>query len=100
MLESAWLFTGLLAIIATTACVLTTDDGIAIISGVLGFIAWGVWTFGTLGVEAVGDSTTFTFSMPSVTLLGVAFAMVPAYIALTGPVEIIGRYREPSQREV
>lgn len=91
MLESAWLFTGALAVLATVGAVLAPDDGLAIVGGTAGFLAWGVWTFGTLEIVAVGDSSTFTFTHPSLTMLGIAMALVPAYIALTGPVSIISR---------
>lgn len=100
MLESAWLFVGCVAILATAAAVLTNDDGVAIVAGVLGFVTWGVWTYGSLDVRAVGDSVTYTFSMPSLTILGIAFALIPAYIALTGPTEIINRHREPNAEEI
>lgn len=100
MIESAWLFTGGLATLATIGALLTTDDGMAIITGVLGFISWGVWTFGTLEVIVVRDAVTYSYSMPSITFVGLAFALVPAYIALTGPVEIVARYRKPSQDDV
>lgn len=92
MLQSAWLFTGLVAILATGAAVGTNDDGMAIFAGTAGTITWGVWTYGTLNVEAVdGAGSTLTFTMPSLTLLGIALALIPAFVALTGPVELVGR---------
>jgi len=100
MLESAWLFIGAVAILATGLALTTTDDGMAIMAGVLGFVTWGVWTWGSLDVRVVGDSVTYSFTMPSVTILGIAFAMVPAWIALTGPVDIVSRYRQPNAEDL
>lgn len=100
MLESAWIFIGVVAILATGAAVATTDDGVAIMAGVLGFITWGVWTYGSLDLRVVGDSVTYSFSMPSVTILGIALALIPGYIALTGPTEIINRHRQPDTEEL
>lgn len=98
MLESAWLFIGAVAILTTGAAVVTPDDGVAIVAGAMGFVSWGVWTFGSLNVRVIGDSVTYTFSMPSVTLLGIALALIPGYIAITGPVEIVGRARRGETR--
>jgi len=91
MLQSGWLFVGLVAILATALALFTDDDGLAIIGGTAGTITWGVWTYGTLNVRVVGDAVTYTFTMPSLTLLGIALALLPAYIALTGPVELVQR---------
>lgn len=100
MLESAWLFIGVCALFATGLAVYTNDNGVAMMMGTLGFVTWGVWTFGTLDVTVVGDSTTFTFTMPAVTILGIVFALLPGYIALTGPIDLIGRARQPNVDEV
>jgi len=82
MLESGWLFVGGVAVL------FVQDDGLAIIGGTAGTITWGVWTYGTLNVRVVGDAVTYTFTMPA---LRIALALVPAYIALTGPVELVQR---------
>jgi len=110
MLESAWLFTGVTAVLVTTVAVLTqtqgaalipNDDGVAIISGVLGFISWGVFAFGALDVRVVGDSVTYSFGMPSIAIFATIMGLVPGYVALTGPAEIIAsRYRNPSTDEL
>lgn len=92
MLESAWLFVGLVALCVTAAAVLTSDNGVAMVAGALGFITWGVWFFGTLNVE-VSDGTggTTAYQMPSVALIGLAIGLIAGYIALTGPVELVSR---------
>lgn len=100
MLESAWLFIGVCAILATGLALYTNDNGVAMMMGVLGFVTWGVWTFGTLDVTVVGDSTTYSFTMPAVTILGIVLALVPGFIALTGPIDLIGRARRPEIDEV
>lgn len=100
MLESIWLFTGGVAAAATAAAVLTNDNGVAIVTGVLGFVAWGVWTFGSLNVEVMSNGAITTFSSPAATLLGVALALIPGYIAFTGPVELFARSRNTQLDDV
>jgi len=110
MLESAWLFTGAISAIVSLVAILTQtqaaatipqDDGVAIVAGVIGFVSWGVFAFGALNVRVVGDAVTYTFSMPSVAILATILALVPGYIALTGPAEIVAsRYRNPSTDEI
>lgn len=109
MLESAWLMIGFVALCATGVAVSTktkaaalfgNDDGVAIFSGIIGFIAWGFFAYGSLNVKVVGDSVTYTFQMPGVTFFGVMMALVPGFIALTGPTDIIRRARRPDADEL
>jgi len=100
MLQSAWLFIGVAAIIWTGIAVYTSDDAAAILFGILGFVTWGAWTYGSLKITVVGDSVTYQFTMPAVTFVGICFALVPAFIALTGPINIIGRHDNPNPREI
>lgn len=109
MLESAWLFVGRIAMVWTVMTVAAavyvdpvddTGDGLAIIGGVVGFVMWGVWTFGTLEVEVVDGGTTVVFQQPELTILGVVLALVPGYIAMTGPIELINRARQPKTDDV
>jgi hypothetical protein len=101
MLESAWLFIGLIATITTGVAVGTTDDGVAIVAGIAGFMSWGFWTYGTLNVEIVTETgTVVSQSLPAVTYFGVMMALIPGFIALTGPTEIINRARKPSTEEL
>lgn len=98
MLQSAWLFVGLVAILATIGALLTDDDGIAIITGALGFVTWGIFAYGALNVEVAEAPEPYV--MPEVTILAVALALIPGYIALTGPVEIISRARDTDLQDV
>lgn len=109
MLESAFLFVGAIAFAWTLVTLLAATyatpaagagDGLATMAGVVGFVLWGVWTFGTLEIEVVADTTTYTFTHPELTFLGVALALVPGYIALTGPIELISRARNPSTDDI
>jgi len=110
MLESAWLFIGFIALSVTAVAVLTqtqgaalipNDDGVAIVSGTVGFVSWAIWTYGTLDVEVVSDAGVEVFSMPSVTFFGIVMALIPAYVALTGPAEIIAsRYKDPRAEDL
>lgn len=100
MLIKVWLFIGLVALLATGLAMLTNDNGVAIMTGVLGFVAWGYWSFGALNIEIVSNGSTIAQDQQAVALLGIALAMIPGYIAFTGPVEIIERFRSPSPDEV
>lgn len=109
MLESAWLFTGSIAFVWTLVTVWaavavdSTDnsgDALATVGGVVGFILWGVWTFGSLEIVVVGEGVTYSFTHPEIAILGVAMALIPGYIALTGPIELISRAREPDVRDI
>lgn len=100
MLESAWLFVGGVAVVATAGALLTPDDVLAIITGVAGTVAWLIFAYGSLDVRVIGDSVTYSFTMPSVTLFAVMMAIPPAYVMLTGPFEAVARVRSPSPDEV
>jgi len=94
MLESAWLFLGVTALLTTGAAVLTSDDALAIVMGGLGFITWGVVAYGALDVETVSNGTTLGFTMPPVALVAVVLSLLPLYIALTGPLALVNRNRD------
>jgi len=110
MLASAWLFVGAVAflwtVVAVTGGVVAgaqagRGDGIATVGGVVGFVLWGVWTFGALNVEVVTDSgSTVTMTHPELAIVGVMMALVPGYIALTGPIELVSRYRDASPEDL
>lgn len=109
MLDDAWLFLGRSALIWTVLTVVaavyvdprdSTGDSMAMISGVIGFVLWGVWTFGALNIEVVQGTNTISFAHPEVAIVGVAMSLVPGYVALTGPIELIKRAREPSTDQV
>jgi hypothetical protein len=101
MLLAVWLFVGLVATLATGLALLTDDDGIAIFAGALGFVSWGTWTYGAFDIERpIEGATELTFSEPAVAILGIGLALIPGFIALTGPVEIISRYRDPDLDDI
>jgi len=101
MLQAAWLFVGLVALLSTGVAASTrtqaarlfpNSDGIAIFAGIIGFLSWGFWAFGCLNIEiATNDGTLVTYQLPELAYLGVALALIPGYIALTGPANIITR---------
>lgn len=109
MLESAWLFVGRVAFAWTVLTLIaaayfspqdTRGDGLAIIGGTIGFVLWGVWTYGTLEISVVDNGGELTFSHPELTIVGVAMALIPGYIALTGPIDLINRAREPRTDDI
>lgn len=101
MLESAWIFLGRAAMIITIATAVVAamstprgdGDALTMVGGVTGFILWGMWAYGALNVEYVNNGSTFVFSNPELTVLGIALAMIPGYLALTGPIELVSRWR-------
>lgn len=109
MLQSTWLMITFIALCATAVAVsmktkaagfVGNDNGVAIFSGVVGLISWGLVAYGSLNIVVVGDSVTHSFSMPSVTYFAIMMALIPAYVALTGPVEIISRARQPDAKDL
>jgi len=100
MILLAWLFIGIVALLVTAGAVVTSDNGVAIVAGALGFLSWGVFAFAALDVQTVSGGSELSYSFPAVTILAVAFALVPGYIALTGPVELVNRARDGDPRDV
>lgn len=108
MLESAWLWLGTAAFVWTvvalvSAAVADVDgpgESIATVSGVVGLVLWGVWSFGAFEITVVSQGTEITFAHPELALVGICMAIVPGYIALTGPVELIGRARDPDLEDL
>lgn len=109
MILSAWLFVGCIAFVWTLVTLLaavyfdpqdSSGDGLSIIAGTIGFVLWGVWTYGTLEISVVSNGTELTFTHPELTILGVSMALIPGYIALTGPIDLINRARQPKTDEI
>jgi len=101
MILQVLLFVGTVAILSTAAALITFDDGVAIMMGVTGFVSWGVVSFGALDLRVVRDATVYQFEAYILTLFTAMLALIPLYIALTGPMELIGsRVRAPSQDEI
>lgn len=93
MLVHAWLLVAGMGALFTLAAMLTPDDGWAIVTGAAGFVAWGIAAYGSLEVEIASEGVTIGFSMPAVTLFCTIMALIPGYVALTGPTDIVRRYR-------
>jgi hypothetical protein len=94
MLESAWLFIGVTALLTTGGAVLTNDDALAIVMGGLGFINWGLVAYGAFDVRTVSSGVTIQFTMAPVALFAVVMSLLPLYIALTGPLALVNRNRD------
>lgn len=97
MLESTWLTIAATAILTTVFAASTQTrvsglydeyaDPIAMVGGLLGVASWGMLAYGSLDLRVVGDSVTYSFSQPGVTVWCLMMAVVPLYVALTGPLE-------------
>lgn len=100
MLLATWAFIGMVAIAATGVALYTSDNAMAIITGLLGMFGWGMWSFGALNLQVVRDATVYQFGEPMLTIFGVALALVPGFIAINGPIEMVQRYRDPRPEEI
>ena len=100
MLNTAWLFIGVVSVLITAGAILTPDDGWAILLGVAGFVSWGIFAYAALEITVPTDATTYQFTLPIVTMYGVIMSLIPGYIALTGPTEIVGRWRDADIDEI
>jgi len=89
MLQSTWLFIGAVAFALTIAVILTPDDAWAIILGVAGFLSWAIFAYGAFSVTVVGESVTYEYAMPVAAFFGMIMSFIPAYIALTGPADMV-----------
>jgi hypothetical protein len=102
MQQTIWLFIGCVGVLTTLGTVLAAayDDAMMIVGGFLGFVVWGVWTYGSLNVERATRCCVYSWSSPAVTLLGVMLALIPAWFALTGGPELFRKYRDPNTEEI
>lgn len=91
MLESAWLFIGVVAVAATGVCVMTTDNALAMVLGVMGTLIWWLFAYGALDVSVASDAVAYSYTMPSIGLFGIVMSLLPAYVALTGPLKLLER---------
>jgi len=99
MLQHTLIFLGVVALVATTLALRTSDDQLAIVGGLAGTLSWLLWAYSTLNVIAVSGGSEFTYSYPSLAAFGVAMAIPNLFVALTGPLQI-ARNREQLTNEV
>jgi len=69
-------------------------------TSVLAFICYGVFTYGSLNVVVVGDAVTYAFSMPAVTIVGLALTVSAVFLVLSEPVNAINAYRNADVRDL
>lgn len=108
MFVDAWIQVGRIAVVLTLATVTLAavsdaeggGESLATFLGVAGFVTWAVWTFGALNVAVQSGGTETVYQHPSIAILGVVLALVPGYIALTGPFEVVARARDGDLRDV
>lgn len=88
MLQHSWIFTGLVATVATVITLQTAEEEVAIASGLIGFFAWLLWGYSALNVVTHSGGTEFAFQYPSMAVFGVLMAVPNLFVALTGPLRI------------
>jgi hypothetical protein len=98
----AWLALTALVLLWTAALLFlatrtdTDVAGVTTLAGVIGMVLWLVWAYGALEIQVPSEDTTaeITYSHPELALVGLLMAWLPAYLAFTGPFEILRRYRQ------
>jgi hypothetical protein len=100
MIWVAWLFIGAVAILSTAATLLTNDDAMAILLGIAGFGSWGLVAYGSFDVAMLSNGSEFTYTMPAVAIFCAGISLIPLYIALTGPIDLVTRAKDPTLDEV
>lgn len=100
MIWVAWLFIGVVAILTTGATLATDDDGAAILLGIAGFASWGMVAYGSFDVTMLSGGSEFSYTMPAVTIFAVGLSLIPLYIALTGPIDLVTRATDPTLDEM
>jgi hypothetical protein len=90
MMQTVFVFLGVLAAGLFAATLFTGDDTAAIVTGLLDFVVWGVWAFAAFNVEIATDSGSIvTREYPALAIIAAVFALIGLYVALTGPVALL-----------
>jgi hypothetical protein len=89
MIESGWLFAGLVGVGSVVAAITTPID--EILAGLVGVAAWSLFGYGATNVEAVVDGATdpVTYSEPGLAIFGGLMAAVMAAVVFRGSVLIM-----------
>lgn len=94
------IFIGLVAFVATLLSVITNNDEVAIIAGLIGTVSWLLFAFFALDVTHYdSNGNPLTTRYPALAIWGVAMAVPNFYVAMTGPLHIISD-KNPRQNEV
>lgn len=90
----SWAFVGLVALVWSVVAIvgpaLLRDaeqaDLLGIVAGVASFLSWALWSYVAFSIRLQSGEIV---SYPAVALFGVAMAIPGAYVALTGPFELL-----------
>lgn len=88
MLQLTFLFVGAVATVATALTLWTTDDQLGILTGLIGSIAWPLWSYSALNVVTVSAGSEFAYQYPALAVFGVLMAVPNLFVALTGPLRV------------
>lgn len=108
MLESAWLLMGglgtlwmLFSLISMTIFHPSSGGStIQFFTAVLAFICYGVFTYGSLDVTVVGDSVTYSFTMPTISLAGLVLTVASLFLVLSEPIDALSQWKRPDPEEL
>jgi len=87
LLSLIQLLAGVAVVLLLVTWVVTTDT-VAIVTGLLGFIAWALVAYGLFNIETVGSAETTT--EPAFALFALAAAVVTVIPAFVEPFEAVG----------
>ncbi len=94
------IFIGVVAAGASYLSVTTSNNDVAIVTGLVGSFSWLLFAFFALDVTVFDDSgAAQTVRYPALTAWGLMMAAPNLYVALTGPLEIISE-QAPSEKEI
>jgi hypothetical protein len=94
------IFIGVVAAAATLLAVTTSDNNVAIVSGLIGALTFLLFAFFALDVTVFDDSgTAQTVRYPALAVWGLMMAAPNAYVALTGPLELIAE-KNPTKNQM
>lgn len=94
------IFIGVVAAAATLLAVTTSNNEVAIITGLIGGITWLLFAFFALDVTVFDDSgAAQTVRYPALAAWGVMLATPNFYVALTGPLELVAE-KTPTNHQI
>lgn len=79
MIELVFVLVGVFGFVLSLAAILVPSDEVAVITGALSFVVWGVWSYASFSVEKGGA----THEYPALALIGLTFALLGLYVVAT-----------------
>jgi hypothetical protein len=95
MIVSLIALLAIVAVLSTGLALLTSNNSVAILAGVIGAFAGGLLAIGLQNVEVVSNGSVVDVgAYPALTLFALALTVTAAWPALTGPVALADETRD------